>query len=62
MRKCAELRRIRRSLRLQRMLPGLACMGGLFGVSVPLDVPVWDLNAQWIEFNAKAEAAKNPAR
>jgi len=54
MRGCRELRRVRRTHRFQRMLPGLACIGGLFGVSVPLMVPVYDLDAEWIEFSAKA--------
>ena len=54
MRGCRELRRVRRNHRFQRMLPGLACIGGLFGVSVPLVVPVYDLDAEWIEFSAKA--------
>ena len=61
MRKCAELRRVRRNVRLQRMLPGLACMSGLFGVSVPLLVPTYDLDAEWTEFAAKLAAVEDPA-
>jgi hypothetical protein len=53
MRRCAELRRVQRALRMQRMLPGLACMAALFGVSMPLTAPVYDLNDEWIEFSAK---------
>ena len=62
MRGCAELRRVRRELRLQRMLPGLACMGGLFGVSVPLTVPVYDFDAEWIEFTARNAASISSLR
>jgi hypothetical protein len=61
MRKCAELRRVRRTLQMQRMLPGLAAMGGLFGVSVPLVVPYYDLDAEWIELTACQPAIGQPA-
>lgn len=61
MRKCAELRQIRRTLRLHRMLPGLACMGGLFGVSMPLVAPVYDFDAEWIEFTARLKATEETA-
>jgi hypothetical protein len=53
MRSCAELRQVRRTLRLQRLLPGLACMAGLYGISVPLMTPTYDLDAEWIEFTAR---------
>jgi hypothetical protein len=53
MRSCAELRRVRRSLRLQRWLPGLACMAGLYGISIPLTTPTYDLDAEWIEFTTR---------
>jgi hypothetical protein len=61
MRKCVELRRVRRALRMQRLLPGLAAMGGLFGVSVPLVVPDYDLDAEWIEFSAGQAWTGQPA-
>jgi hypothetical protein len=62
MRGCVELRRVRRDLRLRRMLPGLACMGGLFGVSVPLNLPVYDLDAEWSDFTARvATKVEDPA-
>ena len=59
MRGCVELRRIRRDLRLKRMLPGLACMGGLFGVSVPLIVPTYDIDEEWREFTAARVTAND---
>jgi hypothetical protein len=54
-----ELRRIRREQRLMRLLPGLACMAGLFGVSMPLVVPSYDLDEEWREFSAAHLAARD---
>ena len=59
MRGCVELRRIRRDLRMKRLLPGLACMGGLFGVSVPLLVPTYDIDEEWREFMTAQSSRKN---
>ena len=61
MSRCRELRRVRRTMRLQRMLPGLACMGGLFGVSLPITVPVYDLDAEWIDLTTELSKIEDKA-
>jgi hypothetical protein len=52
--KCRELRRVYRSRRLDRWLPGLASMGGLYGVTLPLPILRPDLDRDWCEFLASA--------
>ena len=44
---------------MKRLLPGLACMGGLFGVSVPLMVPTYDLDEEWRDYTAAHRAASD---
>jgi hypothetical protein len=61
---CRELRRARRTMWLERMVPGLACMGGLFGASIPVSVPRYDLSNVWCEFlsNPSPAPAELPTR
>jgi hypothetical protein len=47
---CVELRRIRRSMRMARLLPGLTAMGGLFGVTMPLPVARDYVDQTWIDY------------